>query len=121
MPATGADLVCFSGGKAIGGPQSTGILCGRRDLVGAAALRMLDMDDHLRLWEPPASLPEAESLAGIPRQGLGRGFKVAKENVAALLKALELFLEADWQAEIVGQTRWLDEISETLGLPHGAA
>src|SRR5262249_41370414 len=53
LVATGADLVVFSGGKAIRGPQATGILCGRRDLVGSAAVQMLDLDDHYELWEPP--------------------------------------------------------------------
>ncbi len=40
--AAGADLVVFSGGKAIGGPQNTGFLCGRRALVRAAALAPRD-------------------------------------------------------------------------------
>uniref|UniRef100_UPI0026393779 aminotransferase class V-fold PLP-dependent enzyme n=1 Tax=uncultured Gimesia sp. TaxID=1678688 RepID=UPI0026393779 len=54
IAAMGADLVSFSGGKAIRGPQSTGILCGKRELISSAALQMLDMDDHGQLWEPPA-------------------------------------------------------------------
>src|SRR5204863_3582580 len=64
--ATGADLVAFSGGKAIRGPQASGLLCGRRDLVGAAAVQMLDMDDHYDLWEPPADLIDKARLGGIP-------------------------------------------------------
>ena len=42
--AEGADLVIFSGGKAIDGPQGTGILCGKRELVASAALQMVDLD-----------------------------------------------------------------------------
>lgn len=93
--AAGADLVAFSGGKAIRGPQGTGLLVGRRDLVGSAALQMLDLDDHFELWEPPANLIDRAKLPGLPRHGIGRGFKVSKEQILALLTALRLFQHGD--------------------------
>lgn len=98
IAATGADLVAFSGGKAIRSGQSTGILCGRRDLVSAAALQMLDMDDHWDLWDPPSNLIDKTKLSGLPRHGIGRGFKVSKEEIVALLTALQLFNDGAYDA-----------------------
>src|SRR3989449_9412277 len=72
----GADLVSFSGGKGIRGPQSTGILAGRRDLVRAAALN------------------------ASPNQALGRAAKTSKEEIAGLGTALECFMAEDEKAEM---------------------
>jgi D-glucosaminate-6-phosphate ammonia-lyase len=112
--ASGADLVVFSGGKAIRGPQSTGILCGRRDLIGAALLQMLDMDDHFELWEPPASLIDKQKLGGIPRHGIGRALKVSKEQIAALLTALKLFTSGAYDRELAEMSRMLQQIVNAL-------
>lgn len=112
--ASGADLVVFSGGKAIRGPQATGILCGRRDLVGAAMLQMLDMDDHFDLWEPPAVLIDKQKLGGIPRHGIGRALKVSKEQIAALMTALKLFMSGAYDRELADMARWLSQIAEAL-------
>jgi D-glucosaminate-6-phosphate ammonia-lyase len=72
----GADLVSFSGGKGIRGPQSTGFLIGRRDLIRAALLN------------------------GSPNQAIGRAAKTSKEEIAGLLAALEIFLGEDEAAEM---------------------
>jgi len=72
----GADLVNFSGGKGIRGPQSTGILAGRQDLIRAAVLN------------------------SSPNQGVGRAAKTSKEEIVGLVTALELFLAEDEEAEM---------------------
>ncbi|MET0481828.1 MAG: aminotransferase class V-fold PLP-dependent enzyme [Aestuariivirgaceae bacterium] len=90
--AEGADLVAFSGGKAINGPQATGMLCGRRDLVMAAALQHLDLDIAWEQWTPSPRLIDKGRLKGLPQHGIGRTAKVGKEQIVGLLTALELFV-----------------------------
>ena len=72
----GFDLVIFSGGKALRGPQSTGLLLGRKDLIDAA-------------------LP-----AMSPYGGIGRGMKVGKEELCGVLAAVERYLKVDHAVEM---------------------
>jgi len=86
----GADLVAISGGKGIRGPQGTGILVGRKDLI------------------------EAARLNAFPYSNLGRGMKVGKEAVIGLIVALNRFVELDHDAYEEEWTRNAKYVCEAL-------
>ena len=94
----GADLVAFSGGKAIRGPQTTGILAGRADLIESVAAQHLDMHAAGEVWDPPERLLDRAKFRGVPTQGIGRPLKVGKEELVGLLAALDAFVDEDHDA-----------------------
>lgn len=73
----GFDLVCISGGKLLRGPQSAGILMGKKNLIAAA-----------RLSAPPRGM------------NIGRGMKVNKEEILAMYVALEKYVNTDHDKEM---------------------
>src|SRR5687767_11916887 len=83
----GFDLVAFSGGKGLRGPQSAGLLIGRKDLIAAARMN---------------ASPNGNTI--------GRGLKVNKEEMVGMLAALELYLEKDHEKE----RREFDKRAETI-------
>jgi L-seryl-tRNA(Ser) seleniumtransferase len=114
--AAGADLIVYSGGKGLRGPQSSGMLCGRKQWIASAALQMLDMDHHPELWDPPEELvPKSAAARGVPNQGIGRGLKVGKEEIVGLLAALERFVALDEAAQNARLTGYIERLAAALG------
>ena len=115
--AAGVDLVVFSGGKHIGGPQASGILCGRQDLILSVALQHQDMDVFPETW-PWRQLISNRTVAGPPHHGIGRGLKVGKEEIAGLITALKAYPHRDFEAELqVWQQRVETLVARLEGVP----
>jgi L-seryl-tRNA(Ser) seleniumtransferase len=92
--ARGADMVIYSGGKFLRGPQTSGLLLGRKDLIQAA-------------WRNAS-----------PHQAFARGMKVSKEDVIGVLTALEIWFERrDAAAELRRWNADLAQIDSALKQP----
>jgi D-glucosaminate-6-phosphate ammonia-lyase len=93
MTQTGADLVIFSGGKDLRGPQSSGLIVGRRDLVDACF------------------------LIGAPHHGIGRPLKAGKEEIMGLLAAVEWYVTQDEEVRLHWAEQFVARAIEQLSEP----
>ena len=86
----GADMVVFSGGKAVRGPQGAGILLGRADLI------------------------EAARANASPNTFVARSMKVSKEEIMGLITAIQVFLSEDEEAETARYTEMCNRVVDAL-------
>ena len=94
----GFDLVAFSGGKGLQGPQTAGLLLGRSDLIHAARLN---------------TAPHSDTI--------GRGLKVGREETVGMLVALERYLQRDHDAEWREWERRITTIAHVAASIRGVA
>ena len=87
----GATFVGYSGGKCLRGPQCAGLVLGRKDLLRAA-------------W-----------ISGAPHHGHGRAMKIGKEEMVAMLAAVEMWALRDHRKEDAMWTEWMQTIAGRVG------
>jgi len=93
--AAGADLVAYSGGKCLRGPQAAGLLLGRKDVVKAA-------------W-----------MHSAPHHAFGRPMKAGKEEVMGMLAAVEMWMKRDHNAEWKEWEGWIEAIGKAAARVDG--
>lgn len=89
----GADLVLFSGGKDLCGPQASGLILGRPDLIAACA------------------------LIGAPHHGIGRPLKVGKEELVGLYAAVQWYMDRDEAARAGAAEAFVARLAARLSRP----
>ena len=103
MARSGADLVCF-GAKYVGAAHSTGVLCGRKEMVEAATL------NNFIAYETKDN------------RCLGRGYKVDRQEVIVTVVALQEWFTMNHEERFSVQERRIETIAEGLaGIPHANA
>ena len=95
--AAGADLVAYSGGKCLRGPQAAGLLLCRKYLVKAA-------------W-----------LQAAPHHAYGRSMKAGKEEIMGMLAAVEMWVKRDHKAEWKQWEEWIDTIGKSASRVNGVS
>lgn len=89
----GVDLTVFSGGKDIRGPQSSGLILGRKDLIEACAFH------------------------SCPNHSIGRSMKIGKEEIMGLVTALTLYLKQDFHKEL---EQWETQVADMIKILNAA-
>jgi len=115
--ADGTDLAVFTGSKAVRGPAGSGFVAGRGDLVRSVMLQHQDWDVAVELGNAREQWLWATSPPFV--MGMGRAFKVGKEDIAGLVAALQAYDQRDHDADLRDWSARLRSIAAKLSLLEG--